>query len=125
MNVIIFSESSLTNLFDGTNSINESGLHWALFDINVGDFSLLTQVVEQGTDLNIVNGEGRLSVTADVGSYVMVIQSPTTPAIGAYINMEVVEPTTEDLYLGDTLVTELYIGNTPVTEMYLGDTKVF
>ena len=77
--------STNSKLFDGIDNVTETGLHWALFDKNIFDVSLLTTVTDRGSNLNITAGTGTLTSTMPAGEYILVIQSPTTNQIGAYI----------------------------------------
>ena len=83
MSSIVFQDSDDTNLHNGTGSIAESGLHWAVMDASVA--ASATAVADSGTNLNISSGTGTITTTAGTGSKIVLVQSPTTAAIAAYI----------------------------------------
>lgn len=83
MSSIIFQSSNNTNLHNSTGSITESGLYWAVMDNSVA--SSTTAVEDSGTNLNISSGTGTITTTAGTGSKIVLVQSPTTAAIAAYI----------------------------------------
>ena len=84
MTTITFVKADDSALMDGINYVTENGLHWTLFDTDQSDVSLLTQVIEQGSGLDSVGGEGSLTVSAVAGNYVMLIQSPVNNAINSF-----------------------------------------
>lgn len=83
MSSVIFQSSNDTNLHNGTGSITENGLHWTVMDASSA--ASATSVADSGTNLNISSGTGTITTTAGTGSKIVLVQSPTTAAIAAYI----------------------------------------
>lgn len=80
---VVFQTSDQTNLHDQVSDITESSLHWAILDN--ADASSVTAVSDQNSNLNISSGIGTITTTAGTGSKIVIVQSPTTAAIGAYV----------------------------------------
>jgi len=80
---VIFQNSDDTNLHNGTSAVTESNLHWAI--LNNSNASSVTSIEHAGSTLNISSGTGTISTTAATGSKIVLVQSPATAAIAAYI----------------------------------------
>lgn len=83
MTSIVFQNSDDTNLHDNVAAITESGLHWSILNNSVA--SSVTSVLDNASNLNITSGTGTITTTAATGDKIVLVQSPTTAAIAAYI----------------------------------------
>lgn len=83
MSSIIFQGSDNTLIFDNIGLVTESGIHWAV--LNGSSYSSISTIEDSGTNLNLTNGAGTITTTASTGTKLLVLQSPSTLSIGAYV----------------------------------------
>jgi hypothetical protein len=83
MSSVEFKTSDSTALHNSTAYVTESNLHWAVLDNS--NAASVTAVTDAGSNLNISSGIGTITTSAGTGSKIIIVQSPTTAAIGAYV----------------------------------------